>query len=214
MSQIDHIKKLLNIHKRNLQILKEKQALQGLDVSVAVLNQIAAEETEIEDLQTQLESFGDASEETSSPAGGASGSTSSSTPQSSSGGGVTFNVQGNVNLGDGSVITGRDAYNVQTQVTKNPDLVQIAEMFKTLYQDIDASDSPDKDLAKNTVQKIEDEMVKPEGPDEGRVTKLLKTLHTMAPDIFDVAIASFAGPTAGAAMVISKIGAKIKTEAA
>lgn len=216
MSQIEHIKKLLSIRECNLQILKEREAAYGLDVPVSVLNQIASEEAEIENLQAELKSLGGAAEGGTSPAGAGSDQTSASTSQAGqSGGGVTtFNFHGDVNFGDGSIFAGRDASNIQTAVTKNPDPAQIAELFKTLYRDIDNSTAPLKEQAKDLTQQLEKEVTGPDSePDENKIEGLLKGIRAMAPDIFEVAIATFANPLAGAAMVINKIGEKIKADA-
>jgi len=216
MSDIKHLKKLLGIHQRNLQMLKERAAMQSMDVPVSVLNQIASEEEAIEDLQTQLANLGVAPDSTSSPAATASSSTPAASPPDSGRGGVTFNVQGDVHLGDGSVVTGRDSHNVQTEVTKteNPDLAQIVELFQVLYQDIDESTVPVKEPVKELTQQLEEEVTQPNSePDEGKIEGLLRGIQAMAPDIFEVAVTTFANPAAGAAMVISKIGAKIKAEA-
>lgn len=223
MSQIGHLKKLLGIHQRNLQMLQERAAMQSMDVPVSVLNQIAGEEEAIEDLQAQLAGLGVAPEDTSSgdgassPAATASSTASSASPSDSSGGGgVTVNVKGDVHLGDGAVVTGRDAHNVQTEVTKteNSDLAQIVELFNVLYQDIDNSTVPVKEPVKDLTRQLEEEVTNPDSePDESKIEGLLRGIKAMAPDIFEVAVTTFANPAAGAAMVISKIGAKIKAEA-
>ena len=210
MSQVEHLKKLLGIRQRNLQILKERAAMQSIDVPVSVVNQINSEEEAIADLQAQLADLGVAPDDVPSPAGTGSSAKSS---DSSSGGGVTFNVQGNVHLGDGAVITGRDAHNVQAQITKTepPNLVQIEALFNKLYQDIDNSSDPLKAQAKDLTQQLEEEVTNPDSePDESKIEGLLKGIQAMAPDIFEVAVTTFANPAAGAAMVINKIGAKIK----
>jgi hypothetical protein len=113
------------------------------------------------------------------------------------------------------VLTGRDAHDIGVNVTKTEnDLAQIRDLFKQVYQDIDESDSPVKDASKNVVEQIEEEVTKLDSkPDEGKLESLLRGLKAMAPDIFDVAVATFANPAAGVAMVINKIGKKIKADA-
>jgi hypothetical protein len=211
MSQVAHLKKLLAIHQRNLEILKERAALQSVDVPVSVVNQITGEEEAIEDIKTQLANLGVAPEEASTPAAGGASTTS---PPNSGGGGINIHAGGDVKI-DGALF-GRDAEDVQLNITKteNPDLAQIAELFTELYQDIDKSAVPLKEPVKDLTQQLEEEVTQPNSePDEAKVEGLLKAIQAMAPDIFEVAITTFANPAAGAAMVISKIGERIKAEA-
>lgn len=55
MSREGEIKHLITIHHRRLQILKEKQALYGLNTPVHILTEIEDIEAEIEGLQSELE---------------------------------------------------------------------------------------------------------------------------------------------------------------
>ena len=54
MSRQDDIKKLIITNQRRLQLLKEKQAIKGVDVEPAVIIEIEDIEAEIEKLQTEL----------------------------------------------------------------------------------------------------------------------------------------------------------------
>jgi hypothetical protein len=214
MSQVAHLKKLLGIHQRNLEILKERAALQSVDVPVSVVNQINGEEEAIEDIKTQLANLGVAPEEAAASETPAAGGASPASPPDSGGGGISIQAGGDVTI-DGALF-GRDAENVQLNITKteNPDLAQIAELFTQLYQDIDKSAVPLKEPVKDLTQQLEEEVTQPDSkPDETKVEGLLKAIRAMAPDIFEVAITTFANPAAGAAMVISKIGERIKAEA-
>jgi hypothetical protein len=46
-----------------------------------------------------------------------------------------------------------------------------------------------------------------------RLEKLINTLSVMAPDIFEVAVATLANPLAGIGLAVKKIGDKAKLEA-
>jgi hypothetical protein len=136
-------------------------------------------------------------------------------PEEKHGGGVGISAGRDATLGDGAVVVGRDAHHVQTNVTRthDPNVAQLEALFEELYQKIDASSSLMRDTAKGIVQQIEEEVTKAKGqPDKSKVENWLKGIKAMAPDIFDVAIATFANPPAGIAMVIKKIGEKIKAE--
>ena len=63
------------------------------------------------------------------------------------------------------------------------------------------------------VEKIQDEAAKGKQADPSRLEKLVNTLAVMAPDIFEVAVATLANPLAGIGLVMKKIGDKAKVEA-
>lgn len=54
MSQVDDIQKLITIHHRRLQKLKERQAMEGVDTDPVVLIQIEDIETELAKLEEKL----------------------------------------------------------------------------------------------------------------------------------------------------------------
>jgi hypothetical protein len=70
----------------------------------------------------------------------------------------------------------------------------------------------EKEDLKQQVEKIGDEVQKGSKAEAGRLEKLINTLNVMAPDIFDVVIATIANPLAGIGLVIKKIGDKAKLE--
>ena len=67
MSQKDNLKKLIKNHHRRLQILKEQEALHGLDVPPKILMEIEDIEAKIADLQKRLAEAEDVSQPESSP---------------------------------------------------------------------------------------------------------------------------------------------------
>jgi hypothetical protein len=65
---------------------------------------------------------------------------------------------------------------------------------------------------KDNVAKVADEVSKGEQADSGRLERLLNVILSIAPDIFDVAIATLANPLAGLGLVAKKIGERAKVE--
>jgi hypothetical protein len=92
---------------------------------------------------------------------------------------------------------------------------EIAKLFTIAYQKIEARpEDPqvDKEEITQTVQRIEQETVKGEEANPGKVERLLTTLSGMAPDIGEVVLASLTNPAAGIATVLRKIAEKVKAE--
>ena len=92
---------------------------------------------------------------------------------------------------------------------------EIAKLFAIAYQKIEARpEDPqvDKEEITQTVQRIEQETVKGEEANPGKVERLLTTLSGMAPDIGEVVLASLTNPAAGIATVLRKIAEKAKAE--
>ncbi len=65
---------------------------------------------------------------------------------------------------------------------------------------------------KQQVDKVKEEGQKGARADTGRIERLLNGLAAMAPDIFEVAIATLASPLAGFGLVAKKIGDRAKLE--
>ncbi len=110
----------------------------------------------------------------------------------------------------GRDIAGRDIRHESSQ----PDLQAVlAEWRSQVHSKIDAqpqlSDDEKGDL-KTQVDKIQNEAAKGKQADPGRLEKLINTLSVMAPDIFEVAVATLANPLAGIGLVVKKIGDKAK----
>ncbi len=130
-------------------------------------------------------------------------------------GGVSLNSQGSIDV-TGSVLAGRDANNARIQGVSSGGQADLQALFKALYKKIDESDTDaDKDLVKQAVKKVEQEAAQPpEKMDQTKIEKTLVTLQKMAPDIFEVALTTFANPPAGVALVIKKIMDKVKAQTA
>ena len=65
---------------------------------------------------------------------------------------------------------------------------------------------------KDNVAKVADEVSKGKQADSGRLERFLNVILSIAPDIFDVAIATLANPLAGLGLVAKKIGERARVE--
>ncbi len=109
----------------------------------------------------------------------------------------------------GNIITGD-----HNTINQSP---EAAEAFETILaalaqrQDEDAVF--DNDDVQDVVEELQAEAVKPDAEaDENRLKKLFTKLGKMAPDIFEVTVATLANPIAGIALVAQKIAQKAKGE--
>jgi hypothetical protein len=129
-------------------------------------------------------------------------------------GGVNFGSSGNITIG-GDVV-GRDKI---TSTNTGLSGAEIADLFKSIYQQIDGKSSlplRDKEDLKADVKDVEAETAKVargQKPDESFLERRLRSIKRMAPDILDVISGTFASPTLGAATVIRKIVDRVKQEA-
>lgn len=101
-------------------------------------------------------------------------------------------------------------------VTQGVSVAELAQLFGVVYQQIEARpDDPDvdKEEIQEQVQKIEKEAAGGEEANPSKVERWLKGLLAMAPDIFDVTVATLANPIAGVATVIRKVAQKAQEEA-
>lgn len=120
-------------------------------------------------------------------------------------GGDTFRVQitGNGNasaIGNGAVASIR--------MNAGP-AGELLAWQKAMEKRIDALQNlppADKTDLKETVAKITTEAAQGEKAEPGRIERLVNTLSAMAPDIFEVAVASLASPLAGLGLVVKKVG--------
>jgi len=125
-------------------------------------------------------------------------------------GGDTIKIQ---HVGAGAVVAaGRGA---KAASISNGNLSPTEKWVEQINAKIDAlSKLPqsEKDDLRDQVEKIGDEMQRGSKAEMSRLEKLINTLTVMAPDIFDVVVATLQSPLAGAGMVIKKIGDKVKLE--
>ena len=119
---------------------------------------------------------------------------------------ITVNNKGN----NSAIAAGRGSKAVISRVDTVPEL---KKWRKAMEKRIDANRNllpADKIDLKENVAKVAEEVSKGEKADPGRVERLLNTIGSLAPDIFDVAIATLANPLAGLGLVAKKIGEKAK----
>jgi hypothetical protein len=121
---------------------------------------------------------------------------------------ITLNNKGNNNAN----AAGRGAKAGVYQVDTVPEL---KKWRKDMEERIDANRDllpADKTDLKENVTKVTEEVSKGKRADRGRLERLLNTIGSLAPDIFEVAIATLANPLAGLGLVAKKIGDKAKLE--
>jgi len=104
-------------------------------------------------------------------------------------------------------------HGAQSSVTQGVSGADLATLFAGIYRKIDdRPDDPnvDKEDVKYKVGRIEQEVQKQDSASEPKLQGWLGELAGMAPDIFDVTVASLAGPTAAVSMIIKKVADKAK----
>jgi hypothetical protein len=137
-------------------------------------------------------------------------------------------IGGKVNTGGGA-FTGRNSYNIQgdgnvigehssSTVIKQQgaDVEALARAFAAFYTAIQRKpDLPpeDKEDLRAELEEVETELQQGEEAREGFIRRRLRNIERMAPDIYDVVLATFANPVAGLGMVAKKVAEKMKAEA-
>jgi len=114
--------------------------------------------------------------------------------------------------GSTGVAIGRGA---NATVTTGLSATDAAQLFNAIYAKIaarPADPNVDKNEIKETVQKIQQEASAGEHANETKLGRWLKFLAGIAPDIFDVTVATLASPAAGFGMIAKKIAARAKSE--
>ena len=132
--------------------------------------------------------------------------------------GRTINTGGGAYV-EGKVEAGGDFVGRDKTVTYNygASTADLAQLFEAIYQQVESRpEDPDvgKEEIVDEVKKIEEEAAKGEEANPNKVERWLGTLAQMAPDIFDVVVASLTNPAAGVAKAISLIAKKAKEETA
>ncbi len=103
-------------------------------------------------------------------------------------------------------------------VNQGADAAELAKVFADMFSQLDALKAkgvPETDIAdaKETVEAVKEEAAKGDKADEGVITKHLRNIARMGPDILDVVTASLTNPVAGVAVVVKKIAAKARADA-
>ena len=113
-------------------------------------------------------------------------------------------IEGNVSTGGGDFV-GRD----KTEIDASQHIVHT--IFETFYTRVDSRpDTSEEQKAeiKGEIQALQAEAEKVEAADKRFIQDLLKNLQKMAPDIWEVVVATLANPIAGINLVVSKIAKK------
>ena len=125
-------------------------------------------------------------------------------------GGDVITIQ---NVGAGAAVAaGRSA---KASVIKNEISLPFVDWVVQTNKKIDLLSNVsqlEKEDLKQQIEKIGNEAQKGSKVEIVRLEKLINTLAIMAPDIFDVVVATLASPLAGIGLVIKKIGDKAKLE--
>jgi hypothetical protein len=114
--------------------------------------------------------------------------------------------------GSSGVAIGRGA---RATVRTGLSATDAVELFDAIYSKIAARpDDPnvDKDEIKQAVGRVQQEASAGDQANQSKLGRLLKTLAGMAPDIFDVVVATLASPAAGFGVVVKKIAERAKAE--
>ncbi len=116
---------------------------------------------------------------------------------------TSINIGGNVS--GSNIVVGN--HNKVTTNTQN--------VFTPVYQAIQQSKLPvqDKIDIQAEVKEIEAEIVKADHADESFITRHLRNVGRMAPDILEVILATFGNPAAGLGLIAKKIADKMKADA-
>ena len=113
---------------------------------------------------------------------------------------------------DNRVITaGTFVDGVQNNQSLDPAVLD--KLFADLNQRIEKMEAGfERDIAQKTVQGLKEEAEKGEKADESKVQKMFKSLLNVAPDAWEVAVATFLNPIAGVGMAFKKIAERAKAE--
>lgn len=131
-------------------------------------------------------------------------------PSTGDGRGDNISV-GHVSQSTGVAI-GRGAQATVTQ-TGGASAEEIAKAFAPINARAEAMpEGPDKSVAVSAVKALQDEAQKGDKASEANVNKWFNFLAQAAPDVFEVAVATFANPIAGLGLVFSKVAERAKQE--
>lgn len=210
MSRRVEIQKLLAIHHRRLQKLREQQALYGISVEPRVLIEIEDTEAEVERLQAELAALPETDEpQTAFPTGG----TGSPGPQ----GGVRYINTGGGAYIEGAITTGGGDF-VGRDKTRTVGLsaADVAALFAPIYERIEGrpgTGPEDKADLKSDLGDVEAEVKKGDRADETVLSRRLRNIQRMAPDILEVVVATLTGPLAGLSAVARKVAERMRASA-
>jgi len=118
--------------------------------------------------------------------------------------GIQGNVQGQ------AIAVGKNAKAIVNQ-SAVPD--EVGKVFAELEKKVAGlPEGPEKAVANNAVEVLKSEAKLGDEAKEETVSKWVNLLAQMAPDIWDVAVATFANPVAGLGVAFSKVAQRAKEE--
>jgi hypothetical protein len=96
--------------------------------------------------------------------------------------------------------------------TGDADFEKLFALLEEKIQARPADPNVDKEEIQGQVKQIKTEAAKGESANPDKLDRWIHNLARMAPDIFEVMVASLAGPVAGLSVVIQKIAVRVKAE--
>ncbi len=107
-----------------------------------------------------------------------------------------------------AIAVGNKAQAIVNQQTNAP-IDDVAAAFSQLFEKINQMpEGAEKDVAKSAAQALEKEAQKGSQAKEAAVSKWFSILAQMAPDVFEVALTTFANPIQGLGVAFQKIAQK------
>jgi hypothetical protein len=122
----------------------------------------------------------------------------------------TISITGNGN----AAAVGRGARAVINQGNLNSEMGEWRKQMEQKINGIKELYPEDKSTLNQQVEQIAREVEKGPQADASRVERLINTISVMAPDIFEVAIATLVNPLAGIGLIVRKIGDKAQVQKA
>ena len=119
------------------------------------------------------------------------------------------NVVGTVSIAGGSTV------NITQSSVHNTENADFEKLFELLEEKIKARPEDanvDKEEIQTQVSQIKTEAAKGEVANQNKLERWIQNLYKMAPDIFEVMVASLGGPVPGLAAVLQKIAMRVKAQ--
>ena len=119
--------------------------------------------------------------------------------------------------GNGSIVISGDVNGSNVILGDNNivNATHVVNVFQSIYRAVDEHPklSPaEKADVKAEIKDVEKEIEKGEQADESGVTRHLRNVQRMAPDILDVVVTTLGNPVAGLGMVAKKVAEKMASE--
>lgn len=133
--------------------------------------------------------------------------------------GNTINIKGDVKMEGGDIVGGDKKVTYDNAIIGNNNIVDsqitIQKHISHIYTKIDEHPSisfSEKEDLKAEVADIQKEDAKGEKANESDISRRLRNIKRMAPEIFEVVLATITNPIAGFGVVAKKVAEKMKAE--